>query len=215
MKETNNSGVAVKSNKFFTVRNMAFIAVMAALICVAGPFAVPMPGLVPISLATFAVYLAGGILGAKKGTLAVLIYVLLGAVGLPVFSGGAGGFAKLFGVTGGYIIGYIPCALLTGLFVDLFFKSGVMKSVSEKKGFGKVLGWIGAVWAVPVGMILGTLVCYTFGTVWFIIARGVTLEVAMTACVIPFLPGDAIKIVCASAITIALRDRLSKIMAGQ
>ena len=104
MKETNNSGVAVKSNKFFTVRNMAFIAVMAALICVAAPFAVPMPGLVPISLATFAVYLAGGILGAKKGTIAVLIYVLLGAVGLPVFSGGAGGFAKLFGVSGGYII---------------------------------------------------------------------------------------------------------------
>lgn len=214
MKESNNSGVAVKSNKFFTVRNMAFIAVMAALICVAAPFAVPMPGLVPISLATFAVYLAGGILGAKKGTIAVLIYVLLGAVGLPVFSGGAGGFAKLFGVTGGYIIGYIPCALLTGLFVDLFFKSGIMKSLSEKKGFGKVLGWIGAVWSVPVGMILGTVICYAFGTVWFIIARGVTLEVAMASCVIPFLPGDAIKIVCASAVTIMLRDRLSRIMAG-
>lgn len=215
MKDVNNSAAAVKPNRFFTVRNMAFIAVMAALICVAGPFAVPMPGLVPISLATFAVYLAGGILGWKKGTIAVLIYVLLGAVGLPVFSGGAGGFAKLFGVTGGYIFGYIPCALLTGLFVDLFFKSGIMKSVAEKKGFGKVLGWIGAVWAVPVGMILGTLICYVFGTAWFMIATGTAFEAAMTACVIPFLPGDAIKIVCASVITIALRDRLSGIMAGQ
>lgn len=66
----------------------------------------------------------------------------------------------------------------------------------------------------PVGMILGTVLCYAFGTVWFIIERGVTLEVAMTACVIPFLPGDAIKIVCASAITIILRDRLSRIMTG-
>lgn len=214
MKETiNSSGAAVKPAKFFTVRNMAFIAVMAALICVAGPFAVPMPGLVPISLATFAVYLAGGLLGTKKGTVAVLIYVLLGAVGLPVFSGGAGGFAKLFGVTGGYIIGYIPCALLTGLFVDLFFKKGAVKSLSGKHGFNLVTGWLKAVWAVPAGMVLGTVLCYAFGTVWFIIARGVTLEVALAACVIPFLAGDAIKIVCATAITIALRDRLAAIMA--
>ena len=93
MKETINSNgtAAVKTNKFFTVKNMVFIAVMAALICVASPFSVPMPGLVPISLATFAIYLAGGILGAKKGTVAVVVYVLLGAVGLPVFSGGEGG----------------------------------------------------------------------------------------------------------------------------
>jgi len=100
MKETidQNGAGAVKTAKFFTVRNMAFIAVMAALICVAAPWSVPMPGLVPVSLATFAVYLAGSLLGWKKGTIAVLIYVLLGAVGLPVFSGGAGGFAKLFGV---------------------------------------------------------------------------------------------------------------------
>lgn len=92
MKETidQNGADAVKTAKFFTVRNMAFIAVMAALICVAAPWSVPMPGLVPVSLATFAVYLAGSLLGWKKGTIAVLIYVLLGAVGLPVFSGGAG-----------------------------------------------------------------------------------------------------------------------------
>ncbi len=216
MKETaNHSSTAVKSGKFFTVRNMAFIAVMAALICVAAPFTVPMPGLVPISLATFAIYLAGGILGAKKGTLAVLIYVLIGAVGLPVFSGAKGGFEALFGVTGGYIIGYIPCALLSGLFVDLFFKSGIIKRLGDKKGIGKAIGWIGAVWAVPVGMILGTVVLYAFGTAWFVVARGVTLEVALASCVIPFLLGDAIKIVCASAVTIALRDRLSRIMAGQ
>lgn len=197
--------MTVKTEKFLTVKNMAFIAVMAALICVAGPFAVPMPGLVPISLASFAVYLAGGLLGAKKGTLAVVLYVLLGAVGLPVFSGGAGGFAKLFGVTGGYIIGYIPCALIAGLFVDLFFK----KAPDEGS---KALNWLKKVWAVPVGMILGTVVLYAFGTVWFVIARGVTLEVAMASCVIRFLAGDAIKIVCATVITVALRDRLNAIM---
>ena len=207
MKETlvQNGSTAVRSNKFFTVRNMTFIAVMAALVCVAGPWSIPMPGLIPISLASFAVYLAGGILGWKKGTVAVLIYVILGAVGVPVFSGGAGGFAKLFGVTGGYIFGYIPCALLSGLFTDLFYK----KNSNIKNKF---LNWLSRAWSVPVGMILGTVALYALGTVWFIIARGVTLEVAMAGCVLPFLPGDAVKIVCATILTLALRDRLAKIM---
>ena len=189
MKETlaQNGSTAVRSNKFFTVRNMTFIAVMAALVCVAGPWSIPMPGLVPISLASFAVYLAGGILGWKKG------------------SGGAGGFAKLFGVTGGYIFGYIPCALLSGLFADLFYK----KNSNIKNKF---LNWLSRAWSVPVGMILGTVALYALGTVWFIVARGVTLEVAMAGCVLPFLPGDAVKIVCATILTLALRDRLAKIM---
>ncbi len=207
MKETINTNgtAAVKTNKFFTVRNMVFIAVMAALICIAAPFSVPI-GPIPISLATFAIYLAGGILGAKKGTVAVVVYILLGAVGLPIFSGGEGGLQKLFGVTGGYIIGYIPCVLITGLFVDLFFK----KRTTIKNKF---LNWLSRAWAVPVGMVLGTVVLYVFGTAWFIIARGVTLEVAIAGCVYPFIPGDLIKIACATVLTIALRDRLSKIMA--
>ena len=203
MKETlaQNGSTAVRSNKFLTVRNMTFIAVMAALVCVAGPWSIPMPGLVPITLASFAVYLAGGILGWKKGTVAVLIYVILGAVGVPVFSGGAGGFAKLFGVTGGYIVGYIPCALISGLFVDLFYKKNASKNP-----------FVNGAWAIPVGMIAGTVVLYALGTVWFIIARGVTLEVALASCVVPFLIGDTIKIICATVITVVLRDRLSKIM---
>ena len=127
--------------------------------------------------------------------------VLLGAVGLPVFSGGAGGFAKLFGVTGGYIVGYIPCALISGLFVDLFYKKNASKNP-----------FVNGAWAIPVGMIAGTVVLYALGTIWFIIARGVTLEVALASCVVPFLIGDTIKIICATVITVVLRDRLSKIM---
>lgn len=204
MKETigQNGAGAARAGKFLTVKEMVLIAVMAALICIAAPFSVPI-GLVPISLATFAVYLAGGLLGWKKGTLAVLIYVLLGAVGLPVFSGGAGGFAKLFGVTGGYIVGYIPCVLIGGLFVDLFYKR-------SKETRNPVLN---GAWSIPAGMILGTVVLYAFGTVWFVIARGVTLETALASCVIPFLTGDAIKIVCATILTVILRDRLGRLMA--
>lgn len=209
MKETINSNgaAAVKTNKFLTVKDMVFTAVMAALICIAAPISVPV-GPIPISLATFAVYLAGGLLGTKKGTLAVTVYILLGAVGLPVFSSGEGGLQKLFGVTGGYIFGYIPCVIIAGLFVDLFFRK--RSSIANK-----FLNWLSRAWSVPVGMVVGTVILYAFGTAWFVIARGVTLEVALINCVYPFIPGDLIKIACATVITIALRDRLSKIMADK
>ena len=95
-------------------KDMTLIAVMAALICVAGPLSIAI-GPIPLSLASFAVYLAGAVLGAKRGPLAVAIYLLIGLVGVPVFSGFSGGFQKLIGVTGGYLVGYLPCALLTGL----------------------------------------------------------------------------------------------------
>ena len=84
--------------------DMTTIAVMAALICVAGPLTIP-AGPIPLSLATFAVYLAGSVLGRKKGTIAVGLYLLIGIIGVPVFSGFSGGFQKLAGVTGGYLVG--------------------------------------------------------------------------------------------------------------
>ena len=97
-------------------RDITIVAVMAALLCVAGPLTVSI-GPIPLSLATFVVYMAGAVLGAKRGTLAVAVYLLLGLVGLPVFSGFTGGLQKLIGVTGGYLVGYLPCALITGLAV--------------------------------------------------------------------------------------------------
>ncbi len=173
----------------FSLRSMVFTAIFAALICVAAPISVPLPGLVPISLATFAVYLAGGILGGKRAALAVTVYVLLGAVGVPVFSGYSGGLGVLFGVTGGYIIGYIPMALITGIFADMQSKNH---------------------WTVPVGMVLGTIALYTFGTAWYMIFTGNGLITALAGCVVPFLAFDAIKIVLASAITMPLRSRIAK-----
>ncbi len=169
------------------VRNMVFIALFAAIICIMAPFSLSV-GVIPISLGTFAIYLAGGFLGGKKGMAAVGVYILLGAVGLPVFTGFTGGFAKLLGVTGGYIIGYIPLALITGIFAE------------KNKAF------------LPLGMVLGTLACYAFGTAWFMISTGSELVPALLSCVVPFLIGDAIKIAAASAICIPLRSRLNKLM---
>lgn len=177
----NNKGI-------FSLKSMVFTAIFAALICVAAPVSIPLPGLVPISLATFTMYLAGAMLGGKRAALAVLVYVLLGAVGVPVFSGYSGGFGVLFGVTGGYIIGYIPMALITGLFADLPSKHH---------------------WTIPVGMVVGTIALYTFGTAWFMIYTGKNLAAALMGCVVPFLAFDAIKIVLATAISAPLKSRIN------
>ncbi len=177
-----------------SVRSMVFTAIMAALLCIAAPFSLPIPSAVPLSLATFVIYLIGALLGKGKGTAAVGLYILIGMVGLPVFSGFMGGFAHVVGVTGGYIIGYIPCVFLTGLFTEL---TG-----------GKLRGMV-------TGMTLGTLALYAFGTVWFMLFTGSGLTAALAGCVVPFLPTDVLKIVAACAVGAPLRNRLLPVIKGE
>ena len=160
------------------VKDMTLAAVMAALICIAWPLTIA-AGPVPLSLATFAVYLAGAIFGKKWGTVSVGLYLLIGIIGVPVFSGFSGGFQKLAGVTGGYLIGYLPCAFLSGF--------GAEKA--ERAGKKRIL---------PMMMVLGTAVLYTVGTAWFMIQTGNRLGAALGLCVLPFLPGDAVKIAAAA-----------------
>lgn len=182
--------------RLFTVRGMVFMAVFAALICIAAPFSVQV-GPIPITLATFAIYLAGAILGGKRGMIAVIVYILLGAAGLPVFSNFNGGFTALLGPTGGYIIGYVPLVLLTGIFAEMNYKKhGTM-----------IIGML-------IGMFLGTVALYTFGTAWFMIMTGSNLGRALTLCALPFIPGDGLKIVCVTAIALPLKSRLNSIMFG-
>ncbi|MCM1166390.1 MAG: biotin transporter BioY [Lachnospiraceae bacterium] len=182
-----------KRDRLFSVRSMVFMAIFAALICVAAPFSVPLPGLVPISLGTFAIYLTGAMLGGKRGAVAVCVYIMLGAVGLPVFTGFAGGLAKLFGPTGGYIVGYIPLVLLTGIFSEMPSKRH---------------------WTMPAGMALGTIVMYAFGTAWFMIMNGSPLQTALMSCVAPFLIGDAVKIALSTVIAAPLRARLNAVISS-
>lgn len=179
-----------KKKTLFTVREMVFTAICAAIICVLAPISVSINPAVPISLGTLAIYFTSAILGGKRGTFAVIVYILIGLAGLPVFSGMSAGFAKLFGPTGGYIIGYIPLALLTGIFSD-------MKSRLH--------------WTMPVGMVLGTAVMYTFGTVWYMILSGNPLSVALKFCVLPFLVFDSGKIVLSTLLAVPLRAKLGKI----
>ncbi|MBE6902531.1 MAG: biotin transporter BioY [Ruminococcaceae bacterium] len=178
--------------KRISVRAMVFTAIMAAVICIAAPLCVPVPSGIPLSLATFAVMLSGTLLGRGKGTAAVAVYILLGLVGIPVFSGFMGGFAHIAGATGGFILGYLPCAFLTGLFTELFG---------------------GKAWAMVTGMALGTLSLYALGTVWFMLYTGSGLAAALLGCVVPFLVGDAVKIVAVCALAVPLRKKLLPMLA--
>ena len=151
-----------------TTHDLVLCALCAAVTCILAPLSVPLAGEVPISLATFAVLLSGILLGAKLGGLSQLIYVLLGSVGVPVFAGWTGGIGITLGVTGGYIIGYIPMAFVAGL---LYHKFGRNESGARK--------YI----VMFISMALATAVLY------------MTLAASLAACVIPFLPGDLIKII--------------------
>lgn len=180
---------ARKRKQRFGVRSMAMCALFAAITAVLSQIAIPI-GPVPISMSTLAVFLAGGLLGARDGTISQLIYVLLGAVGVPVFANFSGGLGTLVGPTGGYIIGYIFMALVTGLLIPLCRNK--MRYI------------------IPV-FVLGLIVCYAFGTVWYIVVTHTGLGAAMMTCVVPFLPGDAVKIVLAAVLTVKLSGSVRRI----
>lgn len=158
---------------------LVLCALCTAITCILAPLSIPLAGEVPISLATFAVLLSGILLGAKLGALSQLVYVLLGSVGVPVFAGWTGGIGITLGITGGYIIGYIPMAFIAGL---LYHKFGRNESGARKYA------------VMFISMILATAALYLIGTAWFIAQTGLTLGASLAACVIPFLPGDIIKI---------------------
>lgn len=183
-----NETVAEKSK--FSVKQLALVGLMAAVICVLGPLALNIPvSPVPISLGTLAIYFVMSVLGMKLGTLSVVIYILLGLVGVPVFAGFTAGPGKLFGPTGGYIIGYIFMALICGFFVDKF---------------GQKLP------LYFLGMVLGTAVCYLFGTIWLGYQLEKSFTEALAIGVLPYIPGDLIKLIIAMAVGFQVRKRLKK-----
>ncbi len=164
--------------KFRTV-DMAYIALFAVMIAVCSWISIP--ATVPFTLQTFGVFLAVGVLGGKRGTLAVLVYLLLGMVGLPVFAGFSGGMGCLLGSTGGYIVGFLFSALVMW----------AMERLLGKKP-----------WVLALSMVLGLIVCYAFGTVWFMQVYAKTtgaigLWTALGWCVFPYILPDLVKIVLA------------------
>ena len=178
------STAAVTRSKTY---NMVYIAFFAVLMAVCSWISIPLA--VPFTLQTFGVFVAVGILGGKRGTLAVLVYILMGLVGLPVFAGFKGGIGVLANTTGGYIVGFLFSALVMWGMEKAFGKKPVVQLCS---------------------MLLGLLVCYVFGTAWFMYVYGKTtgsvgLAAVLGWCVIPFILPDLVKIGLAMVLSRKLR----------
>lgn len=174
------------SAKMKTV-DMAYIALFAVLMAVCSWISIP--SVVPFTMQTFGVFLTVGVLGGKRGTLAVVVYLLLGAVGLPVFAGFAGGLGALLGSTGGYLVGFVFLALVMW----------AMERIPGKK-----------TWVLALSMVLGLAVCYAFGTAWFMVVYARTtgpvgLWTALGWCVFPYILPDLVKM----ALALLIRKRLA------
>lgn len=174
------------SAKMKTV-DMAYIALFAVLMAVCSWISIP--SVVPFTMQTFGVFLTVGVLGGKRGTLAVVVYLLLGAVGLPVFAGFAGGLGALLGSTGGYLVGFVFLALVMW----------AMERIPGKK-----------TWVLALSMVLGLAVCYAFGTAWFMVVYARTtgpvgLWTALGWCVLPYILPDLVKM----ALALVIRKRLA------
>lgn len=172
--------------------DMAYIGVFTVLIAICSWISIPTA--IPFTLQTFAIFLAVSVLGGKRGTLSVVVYVLLGAIGVPVFAEFTGGIGIILRNTGGYIIGFIFSALVMWLVESMF---------------GRKL------WVQGISMILGLIACYAVGTAWFMFiymrdSGAVGVATVLGWCVIPFIIPDAVKI----ALALTLSNALKKPLAG-
>ena len=163
----------ILSMKKMKTRDVALVGLFAALTVICSWISIPL-GPVPVTLQTFAVFLAAALLGSRRGTWAVLVYILLGVAGLPVFSG----FKTLNPLTFGYVLGFLPLGLLTAASEKLFSKTKL---------------------ALPLGMVLGLLACYFIGTVWFYYVMHFRdteygFGKILSLCVVPFIVPDLVKL---------------------
>lgn len=169
---------------------MVTIALITAVICVISPFTIPLPFTpVPLSLTTFVLYLSLYLFGGRNTFYSCALYLLLGFMGIPVFSGFSGGVGRLLGPTGGYLAGYLLIPLCGGIFL-------------APKRRRKLTAFL--------GFLFGTLCCYFLGALWYSFQSGVSLSLSFLTTVLPFLPGDMIKILLALFTAPAIRTRLQK-----
>lgn len=167
-------------------RNMALCGLFTAVLTVCAWLSIPMGDLV-ISLQTFGIFLTLGLLGGKRGSLSILVYLLLGAVGAPVFSGFRGGLGALLGTTGGYLFGFMLTSLIYWLI-----------TANKDTPVARL-----------IAMVLGLLLCYGCGSYWYmaqyLFSGGITLGAVLLKCVLPYLLPDGIKLVLAWVLTAKLK----------
>ena len=200
---------------------ICYIAIFTAIICVISQLpGIPLPGGVPMTLQTLVIPLAGLILGPLDGFVATLLYILLGIVGLPVFSGFTGGIGIVMGATGGFIVSFPLMALFAGLGDRLGEKAGgriaeksgeKAKEKSVDKTQKKVMYYV----SLYAGLVLGAVINYVVGTLWFAkiylgAINSENMAAGFAACVLPFIPTSIIKIVLAGIIGLTIKRALRK-----
>ena len=173
-------------NSKITTKEICSIAIMTAITAVLAQISIPMPLGVPMTMQTFAVTLAGIILGAKNGAVSMVVYLLLGAVGVPVFAGFSGGFQDLTGPTGGFLLSFPVMAFLIGMGMKLRKQKGIFL----------------------LFLILGTLSNYVVGVAMFCIVMKASVWTGISACVLPFIPAAVIKAAAASVLGLKIQTRL-------
>lgn len=177
------------TKQILSIKEMALISLMTAVLCILAPISIPIfitP--VPVSLGILAVYFTAYVLSPVQSLISVGLFLLLGLVGLPVFSGYSGGLGKIIGPTGGYIVGFLFTVYISSLFIHL--RKGRLFDI--------------------LGMILGLVFCYIPGTIWFSYQQGKGFVASLMLCVVPFLIGDAVKIIVSTMIGPEISKRLDK-----
>lgn len=174
-----------------STKDLCMISLWTAVIAVMAQIAIPMPMGVPMTMQTFAITLAAIVLGAKKGAIAASIYVLLGAIGLPVFANFSGGLHSVVGATGGFIISFPIMAFIIGWGVE--YKDRI-------KG------------VFIVAIIMGTIINYAIGVLVFCLITGSSVMAGITACVIPFIPTAIIKGIVGGILGVKMRERMVRLV---
>ena len=181
-----------------TTLEICQIGVFTAIISVLSQLSIPMPAGVPMTLQTLIIPLAGIVIGRRNGTYSTLLYLLIGALGVPVFSSFSGGLGVLLGMTGGFLISFPVLSYSAGL-GDILGQR-FARNHDEKK----------ALYYIPLvaSLLIGATINYVFGTIWFMIATGSDFVYSFTACVVPFIPTSLLKIVIVALIGPELKKRL-------
>ena len=168
------------------LKNIIISTIFASILCVLSPISIPV-GIVPITFASFVIYIIGALFKPIYAFLTVFIYIFIGVLGLPVFSYFQGGFHVLVGPTGGFIIGYLIAVLIISFIININKESKIL---------------------YPISMLIGTLVVYIIGSIYYMLIMDVSLVASIIICIVPFIIGDIVKIILASTVVIILKDKI-------
>lgn len=183
-------------NQHSSINKLILCALFTALTAVGAYLSIPLPFTpVPVTLATLAAMLSGTMLGSKYGSISQIVYIFIGAIGVPVFHNFTAGLSIIAGPTGGYLIGYIAIAFCAGLYRH---NSSTDGDHTRPK--------CNSTLKLVILLVAGNIICYAAGTLWFVISTGSSVAAALVSCIVPFIPGDILKILVATFLTKRLKS---------